>query len=217
MSGTFSLFLHPNNYKNWKPFKAPKVIQPILSSKSRERLVIDLIDVQKFREENDNYGWILTAVDHFSGCAFTKPVEYKSAEDVASALMEIFDHVGLWESIHADEGREFDNHTLHEIEEMLNMKTIHGAPYSPWEQGKVERFNQTLEKALGTSELNNLTCIQESCLVQAIEDGLMNCTMLLCLTTLQDMRQLIRYLGRSSLAMYHSSITIHQKRLLSGS
>lgn len=33
---------------------------PILSSKARERLVIDLVDVQKFREENEGFGWILT-------------------------------------------------------------------------------------------------------------------------------------------------------------
>jgi IS30 family transposase len=91
----------------------------------------------------------LTAVDHFSGCAFTKPVEYKTATDVGAALLEIFESVGLWESVHADEGREFDNHTLHALEEILNIKSIHGAPYSPWEQGKVERFNRTLEAALG--------------------------------------------------------------------
>jgi IS30 family transposase len=118
--------------------------------------VIDLIDVQKFREENDNFGWILTGVDHFSGFAVTSPIEYKSANDVATALLEIFDTLGLWESVHADEGREFDNEILHSIEQILQMKTIHGAAYSPWEQGKVERFNQTLEKALG----NSVKCCQ---------------------------------------------------------
>lgn len=110
---------------------------------------MDLIDVQKLREYNDNYGWILTAVDHFSGFSFARPIEYKSAEDVAEALAEIFASVGLWESVHCDEGREFDNQILHQLEEYLNIKSIHGAPYSPWEQGKVERFNQTLERALG--------------------------------------------------------------------
>jgi IS30 family transposase len=143
------------------------VIQPILSSRVRERLVIDLIDVQKLRKENDNYGWILTGVNHFSGFAITRPVEYKTARDVALALLDVFEHLGLWESIHADEGREFDNTLVHAVQKELNMEPIHGAPYSPWEQGKVERFNQTVEKAIGMmneskSEMFNLL-VQERC------------------------------------------------------
>lgn len=91
--------------------------------------------------------------------AFAKPVEYKTAEDVAEALNSIFEAVGVWEKVHADEGREFDNNTLHKIETLLNIQSVHGAPYSPWEQGKVERFNQTLERSLGKSfRTSELTC-----------------------------------------------------------
>jgi IS30 family transposase len=94
--------------------------------------------VQKYREWNDNNGWILTAVDHFSGYAFAKPIAYKSAQDVAAALVEMFDVYGLWESVHSDQGREFVNETLQSIQEILHIHPIHGAPYSPWEQDKVE-------------------------------------------------------------------------------
>jgi IS30 family transposase len=107
------------------------------------------VDMKAFVEENEGYRYILTCVDHFSGYAFAHPLEHKEPEEVAERLWEMFKWVGMWQSIHADRGGEFKNETLHHLEGILGIKPIHGASYSPWEQGKVERFNQTLEKILG--------------------------------------------------------------------
>jgi transposase InsO family protein len=68
--------------------------------------------------------------------------------EVAECLAETFKWLGVWQIVHADNGGEFKNDLVHSLEEMLNIKSIHGGAYSPWEQGKVERFNQTLERAL---------------------------------------------------------------------
>jgi IS30 family transposase len=125
------------------------VIQPIVATMVRERLVIDLVDMRLFKEHNDDFGWILTAVDHFTGFAMAHPIYHKEAEEVAERLWEAFKYYGVWQSVHADRGGEFNNELLHHLEALLNVRTIHGASYSPWEQGKVETFNQTLERTLG--------------------------------------------------------------------
>ena len=45
---------------------------------------------------------------------------------------------GVPQSIFSDNGSEFDNHLLHNVAELLGMRVITTAAYSPWSNGIVE-------------------------------------------------------------------------------
>jgi hypothetical protein len=83
--------------------------------------------MRAFKDVNDGFGWILTCVDHFSGYALAHPMEYKEAQEVAECLAETFKWLGVWQIVHADNGGEFNNDLVHSLEEMLNIKSIHGS------------------------------------------------------------------------------------------
>ena len=46
----------------------------------------DLVDIQEFKNENDNIGWILTLIDCFSRKAAAVPVKTKSSLNMSNAL-----------------------------------------------------------------------------------------------------------------------------------
>jgi IS30 family transposase len=88
--------------------------------------------------------WIISLIGHMLIHWATKLLR-----KVTKNIAVLIDHYGPWECIHSDQGQEFDNHLMYDLQQLLNIKSIHGTPYSPWEQGKVEQFNQTLKKLLG--------------------------------------------------------------------
>src|SRR5688572_29325683 len=45
----------------------PKVVQPIISLLPGERYQLDLMNVSAYKEDNDQYQYIMTLIDHFSG------------------------------------------------------------------------------------------------------------------------------------------------------
>ena len=54
-----------------------------------EQLQTDLVDVQKYKERNDNVSYLLTAIDVFSKRAWAFPLQSKTGEAVRSALEKI--------------------------------------------------------------------------------------------------------------------------------
>jgi hypothetical protein len=126
----------------------PKVIQPIISLLPGERFQLDLINLSSYKQDNDNYQYIMTLIDHFSGYTWLRPLLFKSAEQVYQQLQPILcsDPCNLLQS---DNGKEFTAELITELLEQYDIKIVHGAPYTPSTQGRVERMNQTVKKALG--------------------------------------------------------------------
>lgn len=120
-------------------------VVPILSSQVNERWVIDTTYMLELGETNDGYKYIATGMDHFSKFPFAIPLKGRSARDWAQALAKLCYQYDAPDVLHADNGGEFRNQVMKELEQLLQVQIIHGNPYSPNEQGLVERWNQTLK------------------------------------------------------------------------
>lgn len=77
--------------------------------------------------------------------AFGAALKTKSASEVADKIIRN----GIWKYgapriLQSDNGKEFCNADLKEVMEEMKIREIHGRPYHPQSQGRVERFNRTL-------------------------------------------------------------------------
>jgi len=127
--------------------KKPR-LKPILSAGVMQRLQIDLKEFEYYEEDNDGYKYLLTVVDHFSGFPWAFPLFNKTAEEVASHLIELFMVFGPPGFLHSDNGGEFVNGVMDELERIFSFKPAHGKAYNPREQGLVEKFNGTISNTL---------------------------------------------------------------------
>lgn len=68
---------------------------------------IDLMDMVSLAKQNDNYKYVLVAIDVFSRFAFCQPVRSKSGNDVKEALQHILEGPRRPNMIRSDRGMEF--------------------------------------------------------------------------------------------------------------
>ena len=105
---------------------------------------MDLVEMQEWSKENQNYRYMLNVVDCFSKYAWSVPLLDKKAETVLNALEKIIETSHrkpkrLW----VDEGKEFYNRKMDEFirENNIVRYSTHGESKSVI----VERFNRTLK------------------------------------------------------------------------
>jgi transposase InsO family protein len=96
----------------------------------------------------DGYQYILTVLDLFSSYLITRPLQSKSAPDVARALYEIICAWGPPKIIQSDGGSEFVNSILKEISELFDIDLRISTPYHKQSTGSIERVNLTLAVSL---------------------------------------------------------------------
>ncbi len=139
------------------PLKRSQAIKPILSSYSWERVEIDCVDLRKYQEENDGYGWLLNVLDTYSKFMFIFPMKTKSAQEVVKNIRQLFYSEGFPKLLQSDNDKEFVNQIMAKYLEDNNVLHIRGRPRHPQNQGQVERANQTIvrmvAKALTTFEV----------------------------------------------------------------
>ena len=125
-----------------KKFKRCKVFVQTID----EQWQCDLIDVQKIRGHNNNYGFIFTCIDSFSKYGWAVPIKKKTAQNCKNALESIInDSNRCPKSLYLDSGKEFFVEFkkfcgARQIKIFLS-KTKLGASI-------VERFNRTLKEKL---------------------------------------------------------------------
>lgn len=103
----------------------------------------DLVEMQKFKDENNNFRYLLTIIDCFSKYATAIPLKTKSAANVKEALITAFSKMGKPFNFQTDQGKEFVNSTLQKYlkDEGVNFYTTN----SQFKASIVERFNRTLK------------------------------------------------------------------------
>jgi hypothetical protein len=69
--------------------KKPR-LKPILSVGVMDRLQIDLKEFTFYQEWNDEYSYLLTVIDHFSGYPWAFPLFTKTAQEVSYHLINLF-------------------------------------------------------------------------------------------------------------------------------
>ncbi|CAI5682530.1 unnamed protein product [Oreochromis niloticus] len=106
---------------------------------------------------NRNRGnrYVLVAMDYFTKWPEAYAIPDQEAETVADVLVEgMFSRFGTSETLHSDQGRNFESKVFAAICERLGIKKTHTTPLHPQSDGLVERFNRTLAQQLAilTSE-----------------------------------------------------------------
>ncbi|KAG0418124.1 Gag-Pol polyprotein [Dictyocoela roeselum] len=136
------------------PMKTSDKTSHVIASFPNQRFQIDLIDLKKISDINEDYKYILSVIDIYSRFGIVRALKSKSGGIIANTLREIFYEYGPCQILQSDNGLEFKNAHVQELCEEFNITQIHGRPNHPQSQGIVERFNQTITRFI-SKQLNN--------------------------------------------------------------
>lgn len=120
--------------------------KPITTQYTNELWEIDLIGPLKGSDEKNKY--ILVAIDHFSKWVEAKILKEKTAINTCQAINEIIEKNGSPTTILTDNGLEFKNKHINELQTKYGMSWRYGSPHHHQTTGAVERVNQTLLRKL---------------------------------------------------------------------
>ncbi len=96
---------------------------------------------------------ILTVCDEFTRECLAIDVKHRqSARSVKETLLKLFKERGNPEYVRSDNGPEFIARTLKKMLSQQNIKCKHIEPGSPWQNGKLERFNGILRDECANME-----------------------------------------------------------------
>ncbi|KAF9752814.1 Gag-Pol polyprotein, partial [Nosema granulosis] len=132
-----------------QPLKVKETQVHILAQRPMERLMIDLVDMQKYKDDNGGYAWILTVIDVYSKFAWAFPLFKKSGFEVTTNLeAHFYRNTGPPVIIQSDNGKEFINKEMKDLCNRFLIDFKHSRPRHPQANGQIERFNQTLSRYL---------------------------------------------------------------------
>ncbi len=108
-----------------------------------ERIGMDLIGPLERSARGHRFALVL--VDYATRYPEAVALRNISAKSVAEALFSMISRVGIPKEILTDHGTAFMSRTIHELYELLGIKSIRTSVYHPQTDGLVERFNRTLK------------------------------------------------------------------------
>jgi len=129
--------------------KARLPLHPIISHGTFDHIVIDLIDYSNKPAGPQNaYHYVVHAIDHFSTFHFTDAIPAKTATNILRFLERLFSMIDYPCVLHSDNGSEFKNALVDDYLRSVGVEHRRGKPRRPTTQGKVERANRTLKRAI---------------------------------------------------------------------
>lgn len=134
-------------YQLHQPIPPKRTIQPIVTSRVRQRWQMDLIDMRQLASMNNGDSWVLTVIDLFTKRAWAFAVKNKESSGVAKCLQNLFS-VEKPSLLQSDRGTEFTNAFVGSIVRRFGVKHVFTKAYTPQGQGAVERFNGTLKRMI---------------------------------------------------------------------
>ena len=112
-----------------------------------EKIAIDIVGPLPRTENGNEY--IMVVVDYFTKWVEAYAIPDHTAQTVADKLLnEFVCRYGMPQSIHTDQGREFESTLFQCLCEALGIDKTRTTPYHPQSDGLVERFNKTLQQML---------------------------------------------------------------------
>lgn len=128
-------------------------LQPIVTSAPRERVLIDLINMnnfnKKFRNSNIKlFNFILTIIDHYSNHTIIYPQITKTKEETVKNVTSYIRIFGAPRILQSDNGPEFVNDLMDNLAKEYGIELVNSAPYHPQTNGKVEKCNNTIKNTL---------------------------------------------------------------------
>ena len=127
--------------------RAPKPRNPTYAYYKRYQFQIDLIEIGKMANVNDNYRYLLTAIDIFSRYAFVEPLKNKTASVFLKGFKTIVKKARqLPRKILADRGSEIKNRLFKDYCRRNGVTLLHtdNFEHAPF----VERFNRSLKSLM---------------------------------------------------------------------
>ena len=103
---------------------------------------IDLMGPLPKTKQGSQY--VLGCIDRFTKYLFTIPLPNKKMVTVAKGILRVNYLVGFVKKIHCDNGKEFINKLLEEALEICKIKSTSSLPYTPQQNGLIERTWRTL-------------------------------------------------------------------------
>jgi len=103
----------------------------------------DLVDMQRYSDENDGYNYLLTSIDLGSRFAQVVPLKSKITEAVIDGFKTMFKKRGKPKLLQTDKGKEFLSNNIQKF--FKNEKIKHFTPPTNWKAAMVERFHLTLK------------------------------------------------------------------------
>jgi transposase InsO family protein len=131
-----------DSYTLHKPTKQKFVRRSTIVAGVGEQLQADLMDIRSHASYNDNFNFLLTAVDCFSRKGWAIPVRSKSGENVSEALEKIFKDNQFYR-LQTDKGKEFYNVKVAATLSKFNIDHF-SSENETIKSSLVERFNRTL-------------------------------------------------------------------------
>lgn len=132
-------------YSLHKPIKKPKQYRRVYTKGIKYLFQMDLIEVGKMANENDNHKFLVTIIDCFSKYAWVFPTKNKSGKEVYNKIKALL-LVERPLKLQTDRGFEFYNKTFKAMTTALNIN--HYSTGSHLKASIVERFNRTLKTRL---------------------------------------------------------------------
>lgn len=112
-----------------------------------ERVGVDVMGPFPRSERGNRF--VLTSMDYFTKWPEAYALPDQEAETVVDALVDgMFSRFGVPESIHSDQGRNFESRVFAVMCEKLGIHKTRTTPLHPQSDGLVERFNRTLAEQL---------------------------------------------------------------------
>lgn len=144
-------------YQLTKPEPLPSN-KPVFATYSNQRWATDLVDVKLYAGYNNNYKFILTAIDFFSKKAFAVGIFDNTAPNVIKGFETIISDQAEGTTpnyLQADNGPEFTSKLFNEWCQRKNIKLIHTLSYTPQSNGLIENFNGQLRKMMREGFIRN--------------------------------------------------------------
>lgn len=105
--------------QNIKPKRTPIIVAGIDSQWSS-----DLMDMVKYSDSNDDYKYVLVAIDTFSKFLWLRPLKNKTGHSVANAFVHIFESGRTPNRIRSDKGQEFKAQEVKRIMKKYNVRQM---------------------------------------------------------------------------------------------
>lgn len=135
LSGELTFTLHKRVVRKFKR-------NPVVSNHYEDHCQADLVDIQRYQQDNEGFRYILTVIDVFTKIAFAVPIKSKDGNQVSDALQKIFSTYRP-NYIQTDEGNEFKNAKVKNLFKRYSIKWF-PATNEHIKCAIVERFQRTL-------------------------------------------------------------------------